>query len=191
MILAVLLAAGRGSRWTNAGGAGHKLLALMADGRTVFETALAAVPPDVSLAVVTGAADLAPYIPASVIQLHNENWATGQASSVRVATAYAEQMGHTAIVVGLGDQPWITSHSWQVVIDRLKTPGRPILIPTINGVRGQPVGLRSSHWGELPAMGDEGARALARQEPMLVEEVVCLGDTRSLIDIDRPSDLSP
>jgi molybdenum cofactor cytidylyltransferase len=194
--LAVLLAAGSGSRWSTAGGRGHKLTAVMADAQTVFQASLgaareAAASARIPILIITGAVDLTPWIASSVLTVHNSDWADGQATSLRCATRYAERHGFDSVVVGLGDQPWISPAMWLAVVERLQTPGLPIVIPTIDGVRGQPVGLRSSHWAELPVTGDEGARSLARKDPCLVEELVCVGDTRSLTDIDTPGDLSP
>jgi molybdenum cofactor cytidylyltransferase len=195
-VLAVLLAAGSGSRWSASGGQGHKLTAKLHDGRVVFEAALhtamhACEHESTQLIVVTGAADVSPHVLAGTLLVHNPNWADGQASSLRCAIQFAEVRGFDSIVVGLGDQPWIGVASWQRVIQRLGGPGLPIVIPTIDGVRGQPVGLRSSHWAELPVSGDEGARSLIRRSPYLVEELVCDGDVRSLLDIDTPGDLTP
>jgi molybdenum cofactor cytidylyltransferase len=195
-VLAVLLAAGSGSRWIAGGGEGHKLTAKLPDGRVVFAAALdaavnACTHESIPLIVVTGAADVLRFVPAGIQMVHNPNWADGQASSVQCAIRFAETVGSESIVVGLGDQPWMGAAAWRQVIKRLREPGLPIVIPTFDGVRGQPVGLRSSIWAELPASGDEGARSLIRRSPYLVEELVCDGDIRSLLDIDTPGDLTP
>ncbi len=190
-VLAVVLAAGGGTRWVEAGGAGHKLLALLPDGRTVVAVSVAsAVGAGLDVCVVTGAVQLDAVLPSSVHVVHNEQWAEGQATSLHVAVRWAQRHGYEAVVVGLGDQPWVGSDSWAAVAARLAISARPIVVPTFGGRRGQPVGLRSDVWAALPTTGDAGARILIAQEPELVDEFPRADDQQLLNDIDTPGDLS-
>ncbi len=96
-IVAVVLAAGRGSRFH---GAMHKLLAPFDDSTVVGTAIAAALAADIGpLAVVTGAVDLSDLIPPGVVVLANSTWAYGQAVSVQVAVAWAEELGATRLVV--------------------------------------------------------------------------------------------
>ena len=108
-VLAVVLAAGGGSRFT---GAGHKLLAERG-GRTVVEHAVAAAHEALGeVLVVTGAVRLPDAVTAApgVRLIHNPDWADGQATSLATAiTLAAADDTIDAVVVGLGDQPDITS----------------------------------------------------------------------------------
>ena len=181
-VLAVVLAAGGGSRFA---GAGHKLLAER-DGRTVVEHAVDAAREALGeVLVVTGAAPLPQAVTAmpGVRLVHNAAWAEGQATSLATAIAFAEDDDAIdAIVVGLGDQPDITPEAWR----RVAASTAPIAIATYDGRRRNPVRLHRSIWQLLPATGDEGARALTRLRADLVEEVPCSGSPG---DIDTLEDV--
>jgi CTP:molybdopterin cytidylyltransferase MocA len=181
-VLAVILAAGGGSRFA---GAGHKLLAER-DGRTVVEHAVTAARTALGeVLIVTGAADLPAAVSAmsGVRTLHNANWAAGQATSLASAIRFAaDDDAIDALVVGLGDQPEITPDAWR----RVAVSSAPIAIATYDGRRGNPVRLHRSVWPLLPTHGDEGARALTRLRADLVEEVPCSG---SADDIDTLEDV--
>jgi molybdenum cofactor cytidylyltransferase len=180
--VAVVLAAGGGSRFE---GPDHKLLMLLR-GRPVVEHAVrAAVASAIGpVVVVTGAVEL----PGSVAALdgvevaHNPRWADGQATSLAVATAAAERLGATAMVVGLGDQPFVTADAWRAVAASTS----PIAVAHYDGRRGNPVRLARETWAWLPVEGDHGARNLIDARPDLVEPVPCPG---SPDDIDTTSDL--
>lgn len=177
----VLLAAGGGSRFT---GGQHKLLADIG-GRPLVARALAAMAGSGldRLAVVTGAVAITDLLPPGVVELANPRWADGQATSVAVATRWAEAEALDAVVIGLGDQPGITSSAWRAVA---ATDATPIAIATYAGRRGHPVRLAHTVWGLLPAGGDRGAAMLISGSPDLVTEVACEGDAH---DIDTVEDL--
>jgi molybdenum cofactor cytidylyltransferase len=181
---AVLLAAGGGSRFE---GATHKLLAPLR-GRPVFAWALDAVLEAVGgdgldeVIVVTGAADLGGLLAGGVVVAHNPRWPEGQATSLQTAIAAARQRGHEAVVVGLGDSPFVVPAAWQLVA----AASHPIAVATYGGRRRNPVKLVAEVWPLLPSHGDEGARNVMRQHPDLVGEVPCPGDPG---DIDTVEDL--
>jgi molybdenum cofactor cytidylyltransferase len=181
-VLAVVLAAGGGSRFA---GTGHKLLAER-DGRTVVEHAVAAAREALGdVLVVTGAAELPQAITAmpGVRVVHNPRWAQGQATSLATAIELADgDETVDAVVVGLGDQPEITPEAWR----RVAASTAPIAIATYDGRRRNPVRLQRSIWQLLPTTGDEGARALTRLRADLVEEVPCSGSPG---DIDTLEDV--
>ena len=175
--VAVLLAAGGGSRFR---GATHKLLADLR-GRPVYRWAIAhALEAGLEVWVVTGCAELEPV--EGVTFLHNDQWSTGQASSLQRAVAEARRRDVAAIVAGLGDQPFVTPETWR----RLADSDAPIAVANYDGVRGNPVRLDSTVWNLLPVEGDLGARNLFTQRPELVTDIPCDG---SSADIDTLEDL--
>jgi CTP:molybdopterin cytidylyltransferase MocA len=177
---AVLLAAGGGTRFR---GRGHKLRAVLGD-RTVFEHALDAVLGAGldEVIVVEGAVGLHDLVPEGIAHVVNPRWQGGIATSLHTALDLAARRGHDAVVVGLADQPHVTSEAWRAVA----TSDAPIAVASYGGRRGNPVRLAASVWDLLPEDGDEGARALMRERPDLVTEVPCLG---SAVDVDTVEDL--
>lgn len=179
--VAALLAAGAGSRFESTD---HKLVAPLR-GRPVWEWALAAVM-DAGfdhVIVVTGALTL--RIPSPAVEHHNPRWRDGQATSVQVALAAADQLGASSITIGLADQPFIPSATWRAVADA--PADERIVIATYDGVPGpNPVRLSKEVWPLLPATGDLGARDVIRAHPEWVSSVACLGSTA---DIDTLEDL--
>ena len=177
----VLLAAGGGSRF---GGLHHKLLTAVA-GKTVYEWALqSALAANIGpVAVVWGSVEL-PRHEASeaVTYLHNEEWATGMASSVQRALQWANERGLQSVVIGLGDQPCIPPSAWTAVAHSTS----PLAVATYAGVRANPVKLHAEFFSLVPKTGDEGARSLLRSHPELVAEVPCTG---SGIDVDHVEDI--
>ncbi len=186
-IAGVLLAAGGGSRFE---GSNHKLTALLRGEPVIGHSLRAMVGAGFNqLVVVTGAVDLSSEIAAvetstgtSIEIVHNERWQSGQASSLQAARAVAETANHSAMVVGLGDQPGAGIAAWRVVGASIG----PIVAASFGGKRRPPVKLDRSVWALLPTEGDEGARVLMERHPELVSEVPCPG---SPLDVDTLEDL--
>ncbi|MEY4025325.1 MAG: hypothetical protein RL438_838 [Actinomycetota bacterium] len=177
----VLLAAGGGTRF---GGTHHKLLTSVA-GKTVFEWALqSALEADIGpVAVVWGSVELPRHAASDgVTYLHNEEWATGMASSVQRALQWANERGLQSVVIGLGDQPCIPPSAWTAVARSTS----PLAVATYLGERANPVKLHAEFFALVPKTGDEGARSLLRSHPELVAEVPCTG---SGIDVDLVEDI--
>ena len=187
MPAAVILAAGAGTRFASGDpGAtpGAKLLRVVRGHPLVLWSILPALAAGLDeVAVVGGAADLSTVVPPGVTLLENPRWASGQASSLRVALAWCEQRGHRQAVIGLGDTPGLTAQAWRAVAD---APDGAIIFATYDGRRGHPVRLDAEVWGLVAATGDEGARSVARAHPELVVQVACDGDPT---DVDTVADL--
>ena len=180
-VAAVVLAAGGGSRFA---GDGSKLRTDFR-GRPLVTWAIDAARAaglDETI-VVTGAIDLDDLVPDGVMVLVNDRWAEGLAGSLAIAVEAARRAGHTAMVVGLGDQPLIPASCWAAVAAETATP---ISVATYEGQRRNPVRLERSVWPLLPREGDAGARSVMRLRPDLVREVPCTGNAA---DIDTQEDL--
>ncbi|MCQ3813682.1 MAG: NTP transferase domain-containing protein [Acidimicrobiia bacterium] len=177
---AVLLAAGAGSRFL---GTHHKLLTSLRGAPIVRHAVDAArVAGFDEVIVVSGCADLTEVMPDDVTIVHNEQWEDGQASSLQGAVAYAAQQGHKAVVVGLGDQPYVGAAAWRKVRDC----EADFAAADFGFGAGPPVRLAAAMWASLPVSGDEGARSLWRTRPEMCESVPCEGDPT---DVDKLEDL--
>lgn len=160
----MLLAAGGGRRFA---GDVHKLRALLR-GRPVLAHAVASlVASGLEAVVVTGAVDVADLVPTGLATLANPRWEDGQATSVQVGIDEARRRGHDAVVVGLGDQPFVPPEAWQ----RVAAAEGDVAVATYDGRRGHPVRLGAAVWHLLPASGDEVGRVVMRDRPQLVREI--------------------
>ncbi len=177
---AIVLAAGAGTRFT---GPGHKLRAPFRGSTVVQHAVGAALEADLdAVYIVTGAVELRDLIPDGVILVQNHSWELGQATSLRAGVFVAENDGHEAVVIGLGDQPLVGSESWRAVAEA----DGDLVTAVYRGRRSPPVKLGAAIWPLLPTGGDVGARRLMRMRPDRVTEVSCSGDP---VDFDTLEDL--
>jgi molybdenum cofactor cytidylyltransferase len=183
VIGAVVLAAGEGSRF-----GGPKQLAEL-DGRPLLEhvlITLAAVPAVERTVVVLGAR--ADDVRATV-DMHGaevvvaDDWAEGQAASLRAGLAALDDVDGALIL--LGDQPGITPAAIDAVL--VHFDGTRPLRAVYDGSPGHPVVLQRSL---IPAVlelhGDEGARDLLETSGVRRIEV---GHLCEPLDVDTPADL--
>lgn len=119
--------------------------------------------------------------------VHNPDYETGMASSLRVGVEAAKNAD--AVVIGLGDMPRVSAQ----VIDRMiaafnPTEQRSIVVPTHQGQYGNPVLWGAEHFERLTSMqGDKGARHLIAGLKSEATEIET--DAGVLMDADTPKDL--
>jgi molybdenum cofactor cytidylyltransferase len=127
-------------------------------------------------------------LPVSLV--HNPDYAQGLSTSLKVGIA-ALGAGADGALVCLGDMPRVSAAE----VDRLigafnPVEGRGIVVPTLNGKRGNPVLWSKQFFAEMSQVaGDVGARHLIGTYPEMVAEVEMAGDG-VLTDIDTPQALA-
>ncbi len=176
----VVLAAGFGSRFD---GQTYKLL-VDVGGRPLVSWALeaaAAVPAGAHF-VVTQDERLAGILPTCFEELHNPSPRDGLASSLALAIDAVQDLGLSAVTVGLADQPFVPAQAWYLVSSVVTTG---VAVATYAGQRGNPVKIASSVFGLLERQGDVGARGIFDRVNLV--EVPCPGDP---LDVDTRSDLA-
>jgi molybdenum cofactor cytidylyltransferase len=120
---------------------------------------------------------------------HNPNFADGLGTSLKAGIAAVPAEADGAIVC-LGDMPQVDA----ALIDRLTAAFEPdkgalVVVPTIDGKRGNPVVWSRRFFPDLMAVeGDVGARYLIGRYPEAVVEVALTG-TAALTDVDTPEAL--
>ncbi len=193
-VAAIVLAAGRASRYRAAGGqAVSKLVAGFRGEPLVRHAVRAAVASRATpVVVVTGHARAAVETALegfAVRFVHNPDFASGLASSLRTGLAAIGDAA-TAVVVLLGDMPLVTADLVDALIASSDAaPAAGAALPVVEGVRGNPVLLARCLFGPAARLrGDEGARRLLREPGLTVLEIEVRGDAARL-DIDEPSGL--
>jgi molybdenum cofactor cytidylyltransferase len=188
-IAGVVLAAGRSSRM----GGPNKLLAEIG-GKPLVRIVVDAVLASRARPVVVVTGHQRDKVEAALAGLpikfvHNPHFADGLGTSLKAGIAALPAEADGAIVC-LGDMPQVDS----ALIDRLigafdPDHGALVVLPTIDGKRGNPVVWSRRFFPDLMAVeGDVGARYLIGRYTEAVAEVP-LTDTAALTDVDTPEAL--
>lgn len=99
----------------------------------------------------------------------NEDYETGQSSSLRTGLAAVSHQTEAAVIL-LGDQPGMTPALIDAVIDRWRATDAPIVRPTFQGTPGHPVIVGRGEWVSFArAEGDRGAATVMERDPARVE----------------------
>lgn len=185
----VVLAAGQGSRYAAAAGAGagHKLEAPLGSS-TVLGTTLGHVITSGCPFVVVTTEQRVALVLRQVAR--RDLVVVGDAEARRgvgrsIAAGVAERPSAMGWLILPGDMPLISARSILAVADALDE--HAVAYSQYRGRRGHPVGFASELFTELVALdGDEGARRVVARYPAFA---VTVDDPGVLVDIDTPADL--
>jgi CTP:molybdopterin cytidylyltransferase MocA len=179
VVAGAVLAAGAGTRM------GRPKAELIVAGRRLLDRAATALRDggcDPVIAVVRDGTTVSDRVRAVI----NPDPARGMRSSLSLAVDAAALAGADALAVLLVDVPGVAADAVRAVVAGWQ-PGR-IAIASYQGTRGHPTVMAPDLWREaLGAAGpDEGARALLKARPELVDEIEVAGDPT---DLDTPEDM--
>jgi molybdenum cofactor cytidylyltransferase len=192
-VATIILAAGRSTRFAGDQVGATKLIAELKGKplvRHVAEAALASKARPVI--VVTGHArdqvqDALAGLPVAFV--HNKDYGTGLASSLRAGIAAVPHSAPGAIVL-LGDMPLVTVDLIDQLVRRFEQSfGADAIVPVTEGRRGNPVLLARSLFPAVARLtGDQGARRLLQDPDIQVVEVAVENEAAAA-DIDTPEEL--
>ena len=188
-LAAIVLAAGRSTRM----GGPNKLLAEI-NGRPLVRIAAEEALASQARPVIVVTGHQRDGVEAAVdgldvVPVHNPDFAGGLSTSLKAGIAAVPADADGAIVC-LGDMPQVNAR----LIDQLLSAFDPekgalVVVPTIDGKRGNPVVWSRRFFPELAALdGDTGARNLIASYPEAVTEVSLTGNA-ALVDVDTPDAL--
>jgi len=193
-VAAVILAAGRSTRFAGDQPGATKLVADLHGKPLVRHVADAALASHARpVIVVTGHArdrveEALSDLPLTFV--HNKDYATGLAGSLRTGIAAVPQTASGAIIL-LADMPLVTSNLLDELVARFgQNPKADAIVPVIQARRGNPVLLARSLFPSVAHLtGDEGARRLLQEPRLRVIEVAVAGEG-ARIDIDTADQLA-
>lgn len=195
-VAAIILAAGRSSRYLAGGGAEtSKLIALYQGEPIVRRVACAALASCARpVVVVTGHARIdveAALAGLPLVFAFNPDFASGIASSLRVGVAALPASAPGAVVL-LGDMPDVEAAMIDRIVKVFLTNGDALAaVPVHSGRRGNPVLLGRALFAAVARLeGDEGARRLLREAASDRVAEVPFDDAAVTLDIDTPDDLT-
>lgn len=171
----IVLAAGQGQRFRQAGGSTHKLDAPLA-GMAVLQHVLQTV--------------AASGLPFYVVQPATHGGATPQGMGDSIARGVQATADSAGWLILPGDLPLVQADTLQRVADSLNTS--PVVLPQWQGRSGHPVGFAAGCRAPLLALqGDQGAAAVVRAHRQAgTLHVLALDDPGLVMDIDTPADLA-
>jgi molybdenum cofactor cytidylyltransferase len=120
----------------------------------------------------------------------NPDYQQGMSTSI-IAGLKQVDKGARAVLIALGDQPFVNSQTITSLVQAFIANSRGIIIPVYQGRRGNPVIFAIKYKGELLNLkGDVGGREIIKRHPddVFEVEVNCEG---VLLDIDTMENYTP
>jgi molybdenum cofactor cytidylyltransferase len=185
-ISAVILAAGGSVRM------GRPKLALPLQGKTLLELAVAPVLAsgirDIVVVIGEDPAWVRERIPPDVRIVVNPRSREGIATSIQAGISAVSSRSQ-AILFSLGDQPFVTSEVYQMLIGHYRRHMKTLTFPVFGGKRGNPVLFDRRLWSALMALqGDEGGKQIFASIPDQEKADVTVSCPGILQDIDTPEE---
>jgi molybdenum cofactor cytidylyltransferase len=186
---AMILAAGNSSRMGRAKQLlplGHSTVLLQ-----TIENVCAAGFDEILVVLGASAAAIQQGMPPALLEsvniVVNPAYEQGIATSLQAGLTALNPASH-AVLVALGDQPFVRPATMCQIIERYRAERAKIAIPTYRGQRGNPVLLDRAVFPEaMNLQGDVGFRALFNKH---LQEIVSVevDDPAILVDLDSPAD---
>lgn len=186
MISSILLAAGKSERM----GKPKQLMPWRQSTmlEQVIDNLLASAVNEVIVVVGHRAEELIKTIAAKPVKLAaNPDYEQGMSTSIRAGLNLVDSQTQ-AVMLALGDQPFIDSQIISRLIDEFYEHDKGIAIPTYQGSRGHPIIFAIKYKEELIKLtGDIGGRQIIKDHPDDILEVA-VDSENILTDIDTRSD---
>jgi molybdenum cofactor cytidylyltransferase len=185
MIAAIVLAAGQGTRL----GKCKQLMPL--DGKALLQHTLDHVNEsgidDVVVVLGAFAQEIQEQVRFDKARIViNPDFERGMSTSLQAGLRAIDRNAEAA-VIALGDQPFVEAQTIDALLDEYRRSQSPIVVPTYNGQRGNPVLIdRSLFERALEIRGDVGFRAVFGKEDVAE---VAVSDSGVIIDIDTMEDI--
>jgi molybdenum cofactor cytidylyltransferase len=185
-ISVVMLAAGESVRM------GRPKLALPLQGKTLLELAMAPV-------LASGIRDIIVVTSEDPVWIRertlpniqivlNPRSREGIATSLQAGITAVSSCSQ-AILFSLGDQPFVTSEVYRMLIEHYRRHMKALTYPVFGGKRGNPVLFDRRLWSALMALeGDEGGKQIFTSVPDQEKAGVTVPHPGILLDIDTPEE---
>ncbi len=121
--------------------------------------------------------------------LINPAYRDGMSSSLRTGTESVKDT-FSAVMILLGDQPFVGAELIDLLIRRFRSSEKDICVPVCRGKRGHPVIIgRRFYDAVMSTTGDIGARQILKSNPDSILGVE-ISDSRIFFDVDTPADIT-
>lgn len=157
--------------------------------RHVTENAIASVCEPIIVVLGANAERIKPEINQLPIQIvENQQWTEGMSASIRVGleALLAVNQNLEAVAIALCDQPFVSSQTFNRIIEAYRVTGKPIIASEYSGTLGVPALFNRALFSELMALkSTDGAKKLIKKH---MHEVFSVPFPEGAIDIDTPKD---
>jgi molybdenum cofactor cytidylyltransferase len=185
MISAIVLAAGKATRF------GRCKQLVLVDGKALLDRVLdnlrASKIDDIVVVLGAHAEEIGRQISLDGTRVvMNPDYAEGMSTSIQAGLRALPERAEAAMIV-LGDQPFVTPRTLDLLLDEYSHVRPKAIVPTYNDVRGNPVIVSRALFGEMMTIrGDVGCRAIFGGHDVMTLPVDDRGVT---MDIDTMEDL--